>query len=302
MSSISIIINTKNSAETLKRALESVKWANECIVVDMKSSDNTVEIAEKFGAKVFAHPDVGYVEPARNFAVSKATSDWVLVLDADEEVPETLHTYIQQKILDQQPEFVAVALPRKNMIFSRWMQHTGWWPDYQIRLFKKGAVTWSEKIHKQPEVQGDVTELPAKEELAILHHHYTSVEQFIGRLNNYTAFQANSEAESTVTAESLINRFSSQLFSRLFVQDGLKDGLHGLSTSFLQAMYELTVEMKKWEKQGFKDEYASPKKTLAALSTMKNGMEYWIADWHVHHTQGLEQLYWRFQRKRHTLQ
>src|SRR5688500_1083795 len=87
---LSVVINTKNSERTLKAALDSVQFATEIIVMDMHSKDDTTKIAEKAKAKVFTHPDVGYVEPARNAAIAKATHDWVFILDADEVVPEKL--------------------------------------------------------------------------------------------------------------------------------------------------------------------------------------------------------------------
>src|SRR3989344_3276878 len=137
MPKISVVINTLNEEANLPRALASVKsFANEIVVVDMMSDDKTVEIAKKAGAKVYEFKRVGYVEPARNFAISKAEGDWIFILDADEELTASLSRELSKIAKNGSADYVRV--PRKNMIFGKWVEHSRWWPDYNIRFFKKG--------------------------------------------------------------------------------------------------------------------------------------------------------------------
>src|SRR4030042_3360237 len=185
MDKISVVINTLNEEKNLPRAIASVKgFAEEIVVCDMHSDDKTAEIAERLGANVYEHEKAGYVEPARNFAIEKARGKWILVLDADEEVPNSLAGKIKNIV--SEPDADYFRIPRKNIIFGKWIKHSRWWPDYNIRFFKKGNVTWNEVIHSVPLTKGKGTDLDASEDAAIVHHHYETIEQYIDRLNRYT--------------------------------------------------------------------------------------------------------------------
>ncbi len=119
----------------MPRAIVSVKkLASEIVVVDMHSDDDTQKIAKKLGAKVFTHKRTGYVEPARNFAIGKATGEWILILDTDEKVSKILADRLKQISADDNSADY-YRLPRKNIIFGKWIKHSRWWPDYNIRFF-----------------------------------------------------------------------------------------------------------------------------------------------------------------------
>src|SRR5688572_7980444 len=136
---ISVVINTLNEEKSIERAIKSVDFADEILVCDMHSDDNTPLIAKKLGAKVIFHKRAGFVEPARNFAISKAEHEWVFVLDADEEVPDSLKGKLKE-VINGSGVTTFVEIPRKNILFGRWMKASMWWPDYNIRFFKKGFV------------------------------------------------------------------------------------------------------------------------------------------------------------------
>src|SRR5262245_10992026 len=122
---LSVVINTKNSAETLRRALQSVAFADELIVVEMESTDETLSIAREFNARTFQHQDVGYVEPARNFALDQAKQDWILVLDDDEEVSSGLHQQVESVVNGSVTKALKADvywLPRQNIVFNRWVK------------------------------------------------------------------------------------------------------------------------------------------------------------------------------------
>lgn len=295
---ISVVINTKNAADTLERALKSVRWADEVVVMDMHSSDTTEKIAKKYKAAFFTHPDVGYVEPARNAAIQKATHPWVLILDADEEIPATLAEKITS-LVNGDATADAYFLPRKNVVFEEWYQHAGWWPDYQLRLFKAGHVVWADKIHAQPTIHGVKDYLAATEENAIIHYNYQTVEQFVERLNRYTNHEvaARPFATETITSAQLVQAFNNELLARLFKHRGIDGGLHGVGLSYLQAMYEAVVLLKQWQNAGFAPQTGQQEATIATLRKVQQDLNYWIADWYVERTTGLQQWWWRIRRK-----
>lgn len=304
---LSVVINTKNAENTLENTLKSVKFADEIIIVDMKSEDKTVEIAEKYTDKIFAHKDVGYVEPARNYAIKKATGDWILIVDADEEVPQELRKVIQG-ILKTEASKEETAdcyyIPRKNLIFNKAIEQTGWWPDYVLRLFKKGYVSWSDEIHSVPITKGEVKELPAVTEIALIHHNYQHVNQYVDRLNKYTTIQSEELAtelekeQVEVDGSYIAKKFYSEFLSRFFAQRGVNDGTHGLALSLLQGLSEATVAIKSWEKAGFSESNrAQEEETIAELSQFNKELAYWIANWHVDNTSGIKQIVWKIRRK-----
>ncbi len=298
--SVSVVINTKNAEKTLSRAIRSVKFADEVIVVDMNSHDRTKEIAQSFTSKIYSFKDVGYVEPARNFAISKATSDWILILDADEEVSPGLAEFVSTiSKIDVNAEEVndCYFIPRKNVIFGKWIEHTGWWPDYVLRLFKKGRVTWNDQIHAVPKHTGSVKRLPATKEYVLIHHHYQTISEFIDRLNRYTTHQADTNSKTENTRTNIINTFSDELVSRLFAQKGIDDDIHGVILSFLQALYQFTVQAKKLEKSDLKKHHLPQEKTIQSIRSLQQKLNYWIADYNVSHTSGIRCVLWKIRRK-----
>jgi len=276
---ISVVINTLNEEENLPRAIASVKgFADEIVVTDMESTDSTVEVAKKLGAKVFFHKKAGYVEPARNFAIEKTVNNWIFVLDADEEVPKGLALQLQ-KIL-KNPKADYFRIPRKNIIFGKWMKYSRWWPDYNIRLFKKGSVSWNEVIHAVPMTQGVGGELEAKEELAIIHHNYDSIEQFIERMNRYTSQHANLRVLEgyKFSWKDIIAKPANEFFSRYFFGEGYKDGLHGLALSLLQGFSELTLYLKIWQKEKFIEKALNISDVNSLMRDEEKELHYWQGD------------------------
>lgn len=276
---ISVIINTLNEAENLPRAIKSVKnLADEIVVTDMESEDGTADLAKQLGAKVFKHKKVGYVEPARNFAISKATGEWVLILDADEEITQKLSEKIKKIV--QNPEADYYRIPRKNVIFGKWLKHSRWWPDYNIRLFKKGAVVWNEVIHAVPMTQGKGIEIEDKEEFAIVHYNYSSIDQYLSRMNRYTRFQKELLVNEGYIFDwkDLIKKPVSEFLSRYFAGEGYKDGLHGLSLSILQAFSEFVIYLKVWESSGFTETDVNLNQVLKTVEDEEKNIRFWKAD------------------------
>mgnify|MGYP001569952509 CR=1 FL=1 len=275
--SISVVINTLNEEKNIARALKSVGWADEILVCDMYSGDKTVEIAKQFGAKVVFHKKVNYVEPARNFAVSKAGSFWILILDADEEIPSCLVKRLRE-IASKPMVSDYIEIPRKNIIFGKWIKATGWWPDNQIRFFKKNAVVWQDKIHAKPIVEGKSLTIPPEENLAIIHHNYQTVAQFLTRMNRYTDIeseQINSQGY-IFDWKDLVQKPLGEFLSRFFAGHGYEDGLHGIALSLLQAFSVFVVYLKLWELSRFKKEQISLKDIEEEQINLFNQINYWI--------------------------
>ena len=249
---ISVVINTYNEEKNIERAIKSVAWADEILVCDMRSEDNTVEIAKKMGAKVIFCKREDYVEPVRNFAIAKAQGPWILILDADEEIPPSLNNRLKE-ITKKMKRMDYIRIPRKNLIFGKWMKASMWWPDLNIRFFKKGKVEWSDKIHRPPKVIGEGIDLPSDEKFAIIHHHYNSVSQFLERMIRYTKIQAKElkEEDYNFDWKDLIKKPLGEFLSRFFANRGFEDGLHGLGLSLLQAFSHLVVYLRVWEMEKF---------------------------------------------------
>lgn len=299
---LTAIIHTKNAATTVRAALESVKFADEIVVVDMESTDGTPLIARDYTKHIFSHEDVGYADPARNFGLSKASQPWILVLDADEEVPVSLKELIQAIVsgtVGAELQADAYYLPRRNEIFNTLIKHSGWWPDYQLRLFKKGTVTWQDGVHRLPDATGTSVYLPASDANALLHHNYQSVTQFIDRLNRYTSIKANEtkDTDPQVTESTLLTLFSGEFFSRYFAHQGYKDGAHGMALSLLQSMYQVTVQLKQWDNQHFPAHHQNLQNVDKGLRKFQKELNYWLADAQVQNTSGLKKIYWQIRRK-----
>ena len=279
LSKLSVVINTQNSEADLTKCLSSVKsLADEIVVIDQSSTDKTVEIAKKFGAKIFNHESVEYVEKTRNFAIKKASCEWVLILDPDEEIPQSLSKKIKGLIKNGRGDYYRI--PRKNIIFNKWIEHTLWWPDYQIRLFKKGHVSWTEIIHSVPTTQGNGVDLPQKEEYAILHHNYDFIDQYLGKMNRYTGVQSKILLESGYKFKwkDLLIKPSREFINRYFVGCGYKDGIHGLLLSLLQSFSELVVYAKVWQSGKFEEENIEVGDVLNQMKEIEKDIHYWQND------------------------
>jgi len=285
-----VVINTLNEEKNLPRALSSLeKLADEVIVVDMYSGDATIEIAKKFGAKVYLHKPTGYVEPARNFAIGKAEGDYVFVLDADEELPFSLVSKLKK--LTEVGNADYYKIPRKNIIFGKWIRHAKWWPDYNIRFFKRGKVVWSDVIHSVPMTKGIGENLAPLEENAILHYNYNSIEQFVERLNRYTSLQAKSLVSGGYSFrwQDLLEKPAREFLDRYFASLGYKDGLHGLTLCLLQAFSELVVYAKVWQTAKFPKKSLVLKEVVNEIKSLELEVNYWQADALVREGGGLLQ-------------
>ena len=180
---ISIVLITLNEESNISRCLNSVQWADEIVVYDSGSSDNTVTIAKNRGAKVVEGPWLGF-GPTKRKASEFAKNDWILSIDADEEVPEALAYEIQRLSLN---ENIVYSVPRLSYFLNRWIHHGGWYPDYQARLFNKRSTNWNQDlIHEK-------IEAIHQENLVnhLNHYVFKNIEHQIQTNNRYSGLLAN---------------------------------------------------------------------------------------------------------------
>jgi glycosyltransferase involved in cell wall biosynthesis len=180
---LSIAMIAMNEEANLPRTLESVKWADEIIVVDSGSRDRTIEIAESFGARTSYHAFGGHGEQ-KNVALDLCTSDWILLLDADEVLTPELQSQIRD-LLAGNPKFDAYWIPRLNLYFGRWIRHGGFYPDHKLRLFKRGAARLSEGVgpHSTPQHNGPKGTLKAD----MLHYAYPTMGIYLEHMDRYSS-------------------------------------------------------------------------------------------------------------------
>jgi len=245
MFKLSARINTFNEEDNIGPALESLAWADELVVVDSHSTDRTVEIARRYTDRVISYPFRGYGDK-HNYADSLCTHEWVLTLDADERVTPELRTAIQA-LQRQGTELDGFRIARRTWYLDRWIRHSGWYPDYQARLYRRSCTRWEgESPHEAPKVKGRVGTLNGD----LLHYTRRNLHEHIAVLNRYTdiaaetRFQAGKRPSKTRLALAPGATF---LRSYIFKQ-GFRDGIAGLIIAYLAAYYVHVKDAKLLEK------------------------------------------------------
>ncbi len=236
--------------------------------------------------------------------LAQVKKDWALVLDGDEEIPESLALKLVE--IDRKDLGDVYYLPRKNMVSGVWMQHTGWWPDRQLRFFKNSLVSWPKKIHSQPIIKDGLEPsfLEAKEELAISHHNYKDTKDYLSRFDRYTDIEAEQKTpknieDFSISSSTLLKVFSDDWFRRFFAEEGHKDGVRGFYLSLMQAAYQMTVQMKIFDKlNNQKSLEKNNKQTLLKdLHHFQKELNYWISDLEIKEEKGLNKFFAVLKRK-----
>jgi len=184
--SLSVIIIAKNAEATIRRCLESVAWADEIVVVEHGSADRTTDICRESGAKVHQTPDWPGFGPQKNRALDRAKGDWVLSLDADEWVTPELRAEIERTVASPGRE-AAFRMPRRSSFCGRFMRHSGWWPDYVMRLFRRETARFTDAlVHEKLTVNGAVGTLSQP----LLHETVADLDQVLAKINMYSTSSA----------------------------------------------------------------------------------------------------------------
>jgi glycosyltransferase involved in cell wall biosynthesis len=242
---ISATVITLNEEHNLADALKSLWWADEIIVVDSGSDDRTVEIARQFTDRVFARPWPGY-SAQKNFAAEQAVSDWVFNLDADERVTDELAREIDALKRGPAPAASGFEIPRLTHYLGRWIRHSGWYPDYKLRLYRREAGGFrGDYVHESVEVEGKIERLKGN----LLHYTVRSATEHHQRLDRYTTLAAQEQilkGKSENLASLLLSPAAAFIRSYV-IRLGFLDGIPGLAIASFAAHYVFLKKLKVWE-------------------------------------------------------
>jgi glycosyltransferase involved in cell wall biosynthesis len=241
---LTVTVIARNEAGNLAAALDSVRWADEIVVVDAESTDGTVEIARRYTDRVIVRPWPGYAEQ-KNFAASQARHDWILSLDADERVTPALAEEIR-RILSGVPEAVGYRIPRVAFHLGRWIRSTDWYPDYQLRLYDRRRARWvGRHVHESVRADGPVRRLRGE----IQHFPYRDIAHHLQTMDRYTTLAAQQMYEEGRRARWVDILVVPRLaFVRNYVlRRGFRDGMPGLIVSAMNAYYVGLKFAKLWE-------------------------------------------------------
>jgi glycosyltransferase involved in cell wall biosynthesis len=231
---VSVTIITRNEAADIAAALESVAWADERVVVDADSTDDTVAIARQYADQVTVRPWPGYVDQ-KNHAASIARNDWILSVDADERVTPALRDTILSR-LAAEPEAAAFRIPRVTWHLGRWIRSTDWYPDYQVRLYDRRRARWTGRhVHEGITADGRIETLTGE----LQHYPYRDIAEHMDRIDRYTAAAALQmhEAGRSASMVDLIAHPPAAFLRNYFARGGIRQGAAGFIISAMNAYY-----------------------------------------------------------------
>ena len=242
MIELSVVILTKNEERNIKDCLESViGWADEILIIDDMSTDNTLEIAKKYTDRVITKK-MDIEGRHRNFAYSQAKNLWVLSLDADERATEDLKKEIEKSI-NPDTKYNGFTLPRRNFIGNYWVKYGGWYPSPQLKLFRKDKFRYEEVgVHPRAFMDDPCGHMKSD----IIHYSYRNIEDFLNKLNNQTTREAekwNSQHKPMRLARFLWRTYD-RFMRTYFTRKGYKDGFIGFVVAFFAGFYQILSYLK----------------------------------------------------------
>lgn len=244
MNNITAIINTRNAEQYLQEVIDHLKVFDSIIVCDMDSTDSTLQIAKRNGCRILTYKNCGYAEPARNYALKSADTDWVFFVDADEIIPKELSQYLIEKAAS--PEDVrGISIPRKNMMLDAWNRST--YPDYQLRFLHKDSSEWPAHIHSQPKVNGKIEFIPKERTDLAMIHIAPSVAEIMERLNRYTTAELERRPGEKASLWKMIFKPWSRFFKSYILKGGFRRGINGYFSAKADANYKFYLYAKMYE-------------------------------------------------------
>jgi glycosyltransferase involved in cell wall biosynthesis len=244
---LSVTIITLNEEANIRRTLESVQWADEIIVLDSGSTDRTVAICREFTEKVHHQDWLGF-SGQKNAAIDRATGAWILSLDADEPVESALAEEIRT-IISSSNACDGYRIPRKTFFLGKWIRHGGWYPDYNLRLFKRGMGRFEERaVHEAVKVTGTV----GRTKHAIEHYAYPDLASYLSTINRYSSLAVDVMAEKGISPAktswfTIVLRQIYTFLLRYVFRLGFLDGKHGLILNLCHSWYVFAKYAKAWE-------------------------------------------------------
>ena len=244
---LTVTVITYNEADNIAAALDSVAWADEIIVVDSHSTDDTAAIARKQATRVIVRDWPGYSEQ-KNFAADQASHDWVLSMDADERVTPELAAEIRG-LLQQEPAARGYRVRRVSRYLGRWIRSTDWFPDYQLRLYDRRAGRWNGlRIHESFRL---ASATPARLEGELQHYAYRDISHHLRKIDAYTSLIADQWMDEgrRASAARLVLHPVLAFVRNYLLRRGFRDGVPGLVISVLNSYYVFLKFAKLWERQ-----------------------------------------------------
>lgn len=240
MVTVSAVVIARNEEGHIAACLESLAWADERLVVDSGSTDATVSLARQAGARL-EHRDWVSFPDQRNAAMRMATGDWVFFVDADERATPELAAEIRRVVVAAAAAPVMYWVPRHNIIFGKVILHTGWYPDFQPRLFRRGFTSFdpARVVHELPVIEGGAGHLQSP----LIHFNYESVSEFLAKQMRYADLDVQRLREEGVRPRfwAPVLQPLRQFRWRFFGLQGYLDGGHGLLLSLLMTYYDFQV-------------------------------------------------------------
>jgi (heptosyl)LPS beta-1,4-glucosyltransferase len=274
MTTISVVISAYNEEKKIGRTLASLRFADEIVLVDNNSSDKTCAEAGKYQVKIYHRKNNPMLNINKNYGFGVASSDWVLCLDADEEIPVDLAREIRH-VITHEKKISGYWIARKNIIFGKWIEHGLWWPDKQLRLFRKGRGQYPCKhVHEYLEVQGITSQLTHP----FIHYNYETISQFIRKMDTIYTENEVQQLVATHYQPTWYDaiRFPISDFVKVYLaEEAYKDGLHGLVISMLQAFYSFIVFAKLWEHHRFEERTITLDSVENELQRSAKEVSYW---------------------------
>jgi (heptosyl)LPS beta-1,4-glucosyltransferase len=244
---LSVVIITKNEERNIRECLESCKWADEIIIIDAESTDNTVKLASEYTDRIYIRPWRSYAD-AKNYGISLAKSAWVLSLDADERLPANLIAEIKMKVgAATAPIEDGFFIPRLTYFCGKPLRHGGCYPDWQLRLFKNGKGRFAEVlVHEGVEISGGGKCGHLKND--IIHYSYRTVSQYWEKFNCYTSLAAEQNfARGKQFRFYRLFMLPARIFYQLIIRLGILDGFPGGFYHIFTAVYSFVKHVKLWE-------------------------------------------------------
>lgn len=244
---ISALVICRNEEKNIEDCLKSLTWTDEIVVIDAESSDETMNLALNYTKHVYEKKWQGFSEQ-RKFGISHAQGDWILSVDADERCTDELKDEILNTLKDTRHN--GFLIPRKNFFLNKWVRRAGWYPNNQMKLFRKDSVSVSDrKVHENYSVEGSTGKLLNP----LLHFTVRSLSEYAERINNYSSLSAAEKVkEIKVNFLYLIFRPYFDFIQKYILQLGILDGTTGLMVSFFHFYTKLLLYMKIWELQNQK--------------------------------------------------
>ncbi len=258
---ISVVVHTYNAARLLARTLESVKDFDEVLVCDMESTDNTLDIARRYGCKIVTFPKRNYTvpEPARDFAIHSVSNQWVLAVDADEVVTPDLRQYLY-KYIAAPSHADALYIHRKNMFLGRWIKAS--YPDSQLRFMDQTKATWPPTIHSVPVINGSIDHMPRDPRYALIHAGI-SVKGQITKMNDYTDNDLEKRRQPTASLLQMIFSPFWRFFKYYILEGAILEGRAGFIKACFSAITKFYYLAKVYERSTLRQDGEEEKPVTA---------------------------------------